>query len=286
MIRIDSHIHFWQYDKTRQAWINKEMRALREDHLPENILTSLRRNQVEACLAVEASASEWETHFLVELARSHHFIKGVVGWTDFFSTQAGDRLDYFSQYPEIKGWRYGLEDKPQGSMHDPVFRTTLSLLQARGQVFDLLVKPHQLKEVNRLLTDFPDQVFVLDHAGQPDIRNHELDSWASEMKTLARHPNLHIKLSGWLTLAKWKDWSAADFYPYLDIVFEYFGTDRLLFGSDWPILTLSGIYVQWVSLLEKYMENYPSEEIQKVFGDNAARVYGLYPTIIKGDTNE
>lgn len=276
-MRIDSHIHFWKYDKDRQPWINKDMRALRSDFLPENILTSLRRNQVDGCIAVEASSSEVETHFLVELARSHSMIKGVVGWVDFASPLAKDRLDYFSQFPEIKGWRYGLESRAPGFMDEPVFREAISRLKEKGYVFDLLVKPAQLSETARLVNENPDQVFVLDHAGQPDIRDHQINGWKEEIKRLAQYPNLHCKLSGWLTLAKWKDWSASDFYPYLDVVFEQFGVSRLLFGSDWPILTLSGIYVQWVSLLEKYMENLSAEDKEMLFGGNATRLYNLNP---------
>ncbi len=265
-MKVDAHIHFWQYEKEQQAWITREMKALRQDHLPEHIQTSLRRNGIDACIAVESSATELDTHFLVELARTHSIIQGVVGWVDLLGANVEERLAYFSQYPIIKGWRYRLEDREEGFMRDPRLRKGLSLLQAHNYRFDLLVGPGQLKETVGLVSDFPEMVFILDHAGKPDIRHRDLQSWSVLIRELAQSPNLYCKLSGLLTLAQWKDWSAAEFYPYLDVLFEHFGPQRLLFGSDWPILTLSGIYVQWISLIEKYMENLSSEEREGVMG--------------------
>lgn len=273
--RIDAHIHFWQYDKGNQAWISREMRALRENFLPEQIQTSLKRNGVEGCVAVESSASELDTHFLIELARTHPVVKGVVGWVDFFSDKVEERLDYFSQYPEIRGWRYGLEEKPPMFSTNADFRRGLRSIATRKQSFDLLLTPRQLPEAVECVADFPELNFVLDHAGKPDIRNRDLDNWKAAIRSLSVLPNVYCKLSGFLTLAEWKQWSASTFFPYLDVLFESFGPDRLLFGSDWPLINLSGIYVQWISLLEKYLENASEEEKSSIFGDNARKIYRL-----------
>lgn len=274
-MKIDAHIHFWLYEKKQQAWITQEMKSLRQDNLPGQVQTSLRRNGIDACIAVESSASELDTHFLVELARTHSIIQGVVGWVDLLAENVEERVSYFSRYPIIKGWRYQLEDREKGFMKDPRFRKGLSILQTHDYRFDLFVGPGQLEETTGLVSDFPEMVFILDHAGKPDIRNRDIDSWSVMIRELAQSPNLYCKLSGLLTLAQWKDWSASEFYPYLDVLFKHFGPQRLLFGSDWPILTLSGIYVQWISLLEKYMENLSSEEREAVMGGNAGRAYGF-----------
>jgi L-fuconolactonase len=122
---------------------------------------------------------------------------------------------------------------------------------------------------------FPDQPMMLDHCAKPNIRNKEIREWAGLMKEMAKLPHVSCKLSGLFSEATWKHWIPADFYPYLDTVFEAFGTDRLVFGSDWPVILVSGIYVQWKSLLEKYMENYSLEDIEKVFYSNAIRFYNL-----------
>ncbi len=148
-------------------------------------------------------------------------------------------------------------------------------MQAYNYTYDVLIYHHQLKPALEFISKFPDQKFVIDHCAKPDIANKKIDEWKSLMQEIAKHPNVYCKLSGLFTEAKWKQWSPNEFYPYLDVVFESFGTDRLMYGSDWPVMLLSGIYVQWKSLLEKYMENFDEEHRQKVFGDNAIRFYNL-----------
>jgi L-fuconolactonase len=115
----------------------------------------------------------------------------------------------------------------------------------------------------------------LDHCAKPAIRDKDIDQWKKDITELASYPNVHCKLSGLFTEAKWKNWSAADFYPYLDVVFNAFGVERLMFASDWPVMLLSGIYVQWKSLIEKYMEGFLDEDREKVFGLNAINFYRL-----------
>jgi L-fuconolactonase len=145
----------------------------------------------------------------------------------------------------------------------------------RNYTYDILIYSRQLKAALELIAAFPEIKFVIDHCAKPDIKNKEINEWSALIKQAANFPNTCCKLSGLFTEAKWREWSPADFYPYLDVVFEAFGTDRLLYGSDWPVILLSGIYVQWKSLLEKYMENYPEEDRLKVFGANAASFYNL-----------
>lgn len=132
-----------------------------------------------------------------------------------------------------------------------------------------------MKPVLEFVSKFPDQKFVINHCAKPDIGKKNIEEWKTLMKEMAQQPNVQCKLSGLLTETKWKEWSPGDFYPYLDVVFESFGTDRLMFGSDWPVILLSGMYVQWKSLLEKYMENFTEEDRLKVFGENAIQVYDL-----------
>lgn len=272
---IDSHVHFWKYDKKRDAWITREMKVLQQDYLPENLSLTLKRNDVDGCIAVQADQSELETHFLVELANTHSMIKGVVGWIDLQNENLPDRLAYFSQYNIIKGWRHIVQSEPEDFLLNKNFQHGIGLLQSYGYTYDLLIYPQQLKSAIQFVEEFPDQKFVLDHCAKPVIKNKKIDDWKAGICALAQHPNTYCKLSGLFTEAAWKEWHAADFYPYLDAVFEAFGTDRLLFGSDWPVILLSGIYVQWKSLIEKYMENFSVEDQEKVFGENAVKFYKL-----------
>jgi L-fucono-1,5-lactonase len=272
---IDSHVHFWKYDKASYNWIDKSMKALQQDYLPTDIKLTLNRNNVDGCIAVQSVAAAVETRLLAELANTHSFIKGVIGWADLKSAQISNSLSELRAYPALKGIRHILQSEPDEFFYNKDFRRGIGALNEHGYTFDLLIYPKQLKAAIDLAATFPDQIFILDHCGKPDIKNKEIDNWRSGINELALNPNVYCKLSGLITEAEWKQWRPADFYPYLDIVFNAFGIDRLMFGSDWPVLLLSGIYVQWKSMLEKYMEEFDDDDMQKVFGLNAERVYGL-----------
>jgi len=271
---IDTHVHFWKYDKVRDSWM-EGMKTLQQDYLPEMIKGTLQRNSVDGIVAVQADQSELETHFLVEMAKTHDFIKGVVGWIDLQDENLENRLQYFSQYNIIKGWRHIVQAEPDDFLLRPSFQEGIKKLQAYNYTYDILIFPKQLKSALQFVSLFPDQKMVIDHCAKPPVAEKKIDEWAMQVKRIAASPNVYCKLSGLFTEAKWRQWSAADFYPYLDVVFENFGTNRLMFGSDWPVMLLSGIYVQWKSLLEKYMEDFKKEEKEKVFGGNAISFYNL-----------
>src|SRR5690242_16741863 len=118
---IDSHVHFWKFDKKRDSWITDKMKILRQDYLPSHLISTLRRNGVDACVAVQAAQQELETHFLVELARTYPEIKGVVGWIDLRDERIEERLDYFSQYKIIRGWRHIVQAEPDGFLLNEKF---------------------------------------------------------------------------------------------------------------------------------------------------------------------
>ena len=272
---IDTHVHFWHYDKKRDAWITDKMKTLQEDYLPQTISGTFRRNGIDGCIAVQADQSELETLFLKELSVTHEIIKGVIGWVDLQSEKLEERLHYFSQFNIIKGWRHIVQGEADDFLIRPAFQRGISLLQAFNYTYDILIYPRQLKSTLEFVSKFPDQKMVIDHCAKPEVAAKKIDDWATLLSEIARHPNVYCKLSGLFTEAKWKEWSPAEFYPYLDVVFKAFGTDRLLFGSDWPVILLSGIYVQWKSLLEKYMEHFAEEEKEKIFGSNAVKFYNL-----------
>ncbi|WP_081144643.1 amidohydrolase family protein [Niastella vici] len=273
---IDAHAHFWKYDKKTYDWIDNSMKTLQQDYLPEHLSLVARRNNVDGVVAVQATQTELETHFLIELAKTHSIIKGVVGWIDLQAENIEERLRYFSQYPIIKGYRHVVQGEPGDFLYRENFRRGVAALQAYNYTYDILIYHHQLQPAIDFVKAMPAGMpFVIDHCAKPDIRHKNIDEWRRLMKEIATFPNVNCKLSGLFTEAAWKEWSAADFYPYLDVVFEAFGPNRLLFGSDWPVMLLSGIYIQWKSLLEKYMENYTPEDREKVFGLNAIQFYNL-----------
>lgn len=271
---IDSHVHFWKYNKQRDTWMN-DMKILQQDYLPEHLSLTAKRNDIEGVLAVQADQSELETHFLVELAKTHSLINGVIGWIDLRSDKLEERLQYFSQYSIIKGWRHIVQAEPNDFLLNGDFQRGVALLKTYNFTYDILIYPQQLKAALSFIQKFPDQKLIIDHCAKPDIKNSKLDEWALLINEIAQHTNVYCKISGLFTEASWKEWGPSDFYPYLDVVFSAFGTDRLVYGSDWPVLLVSGIYVQWKSLIEKYMEHFPPEDKEKVFGLNAEKFYGL-----------
>ena len=247
---IDTHVHFWKYNKQRDAWITDNMKILQQDYLPSTIESSLKRNGVDGVVAVQADQSEEETLFLKELSLTHGFIKGVVGWVDLQAENIEERLQYFSQFRSIKGFRHIAQGEPDDFLLGEKIQRGVKALKAFDYTYDILIYHNQLK-------------------------NKKIEDWKLHMKEVASIPNVYCKLSGLFTETHWKQWSPADFYPYLDTVFEAFGTDRLMYGSDWPVILVSGIYVQWKSLLEKYMEGFSLEEKEKVFAGNAVNFYNL-----------
>ena len=274
LMTIDTHVHFWKYNKKRDSWMD-DMKILQQDYVPETLESTLRRNGVDGCVAVQADQSEVETRFLVELAKTHNIIKGVVGWIDLQADDVVERLQHFAVNPIIKGYRHIVQAEPNDFLLGKKFQQGVSQLKAFEYTYDVLIYHHQLKAAVEFVSKFPEQKLVIDHCAKPDIRNKEITEWSKYMKEIAQHPNVYCKLSGLFTEAAWKEWSVAEFYPYLDVVFESFGVDRLMFGSDWPVILVSGMYVQWKSLLEKYMENYEEEVREKVFGINAIQFYNL-----------
>lgn len=275
MTTIDTHVHFWKYDPKRDGWITDDMKLLRQDYLPEHFAPIAKHNRIDGLVAVQVDQSETETHFLLELAATHPIIKGIVGWIDFSNPNLQERLQYFSQFPLIKGWRHIVQGEPADFLLRKAFREGVAQLQAYHYTYDVLIYHHQLPAALDFISRLPEQKLIIDHCAKPDIKSKAIKEWKQHMRSIAQHPNVYCKLSGLFTETHWKNWSAADFYPYLDVVFEAFGTDRLVFGSDWPVILLSGIYVQWKSLLEKYLEPLKPEVQEKVFGGNAVSFYGL-----------
>ncbi len=275
MPTIDSHIHFWKYDRARYPWIDNNMKILQKDHLPEHVAQTFQRNGVDGCVAVQAESAEFETRFLVELAATHPVIKGVVGWVDLTAKDVAQKLSSFTHHTIIKGYRHIVQSEADDFMLRKDFRNGIAALMDYSYTYDILIFPRQLPAAIDLVKSFPEQVFILDHCAKPDIKSHQLTGWKENITELARFPNVFCKLSGLITEAAWKSWSPKDFYPYLDVVFEQFGAGRLMFGSDWPVMLLSGMYVQWKSLLEKYMQGFITDDRDSVFGGTAAGVYGL-----------
>lgn len=272
---IDAHVHFWNYHKVRDAWITDEMKLLQRDFLPTDLTNEIKENNVEGIVAVQADPSENETLFLLNLAEKNPVIKGVVGWIDLQNKHVEKKLHYYSNVPIIKGFRHIVQSEPKGFLLNEKFLNGIQYLNNFQFTYDILIYENQLQEAIEFVNKFPSQKFFIDHCAKPSIKNKSIHQWKQLMKVIAQNENVFCKISGLITEAIWNQWNEEAFYPYLDAVFDFFGTDRILFGSDWPVMLLSGNYLKWKKLVEQYMEPFSTEQKQKVFRENAIAFYNL-----------
>src|SRR5580704_1877415 len=241
---IDAHQHFWQLSRGDYGWLRPETGALYRDYLPDDLAPLLKEHDVGATVLVQAAATEAESRFLLRLAREHGFIAGVVGWVDFEAADVGKRIGELATEGagKLKGLRPMVQDIP-----DPRWITRPSLdaafeaLVAHELVFDALVRPVHLEALRERLLRQPRLRAVLDHAGKPDIARGALEPWAAALERLAGDTAICCKLSGLLTEAG-KRSSGVDLTPWVAQLFRTFGAERMLWGSDWPVLKAAGSY--------------------------------------------
>jgi L-fuconolactonase len=274
-MRIDAHQHFWRYDATRDGWITDDMQAIRRDFLPADLERTLAAHGFDGCVAVQADQSDAETRFLLELARRHAFIKGVVGWVDLRSPRLDATLEALAAEPRFRGVRHMAQAEADDFLaRDEVVRG-IGRLNRVGLSYDILIFARQLPAALALTSRLPDQRFVLDHLAKPAIKNGTLEPWATEMRALARRPNVWCKLSGLVTEADRAGWRPEHLRPFLDVAVEAFGTDRVMFGSDWPVCLVAASYERVVGVIDECTVALSAAERAAVFGGNAARFYGL-----------
>jgi L-fuconolactonase len=275
-MRIDAHQHFWQFDPVRDAWINEDMQAIRRNFMPQDLWPTLQQHGFDGCVVVQSDQQEEENTFQLSNAAGNPFIKGVVGWTNLMDPQVEDRLQCYSQHEKMKGFRHVLQGEPMRDyMLQPAFKQGIGLLAKYGFTYDILVFPDQLPFVETFVSAFPNQPFVIDHLAKPYIKDQSIDTWKQQMQAIARHPNVYCKVSGMVTEADWQRWKKEDFRPYLDVVTEAFGIDRLLYGSDWPVCLVAASYAQMLDIVTTYFASCSPAEQALFFGGNACRFYHL-----------
>lgn len=276
MLKIDAHQHFWQYNPDDYGWINDDMSILKKDYLPDELYVHLENNDFDGCIAVQARQNELENDFLLGLAEKNSFIKGVVGWVDLQADDVEEQLEKITQNPVLCGIRHLIQDEPDDQfLLKERFLRGIRHLKQFDLSYDILIFPRHLPVAAAFVEQFSDQKFVIDHIAKPDIKNQALEPWANGIKRLAEYPNVFCKLSGMVTETDWNEWQKIDFKPYLDVVFEVFGTERLMIGSDWPVCKLAGEYESVVEIVTDYIAQLSPDEQGHVLGGNAIRFYNL-----------
>jgi L-fuconolactonase len=273
---IDSHQHFWRYHPIKDAWITDNMKVIQQDFMPNDLKEELVKNNIDGCVAVQADQSENETHFLVDQAGNNDFIKGVVGWVDLCADNIEERLNYFSQFNIVKGFRHIVQaEQDDEFLLREDFCNGISLLEKYNFTYDLVIAPTHLVHATKFAQQFPNQKFIIDHLAKPFIKDQQIDHWEKDIQRIAHHENVFCKISGLVTEADWKNWKQKDFTPYLDVTFNAFGVDRVMYGSDWPVCLLASSYQEQLSIINNYLNPFSENEIKKVMGINAQNFYNL-----------
>jgi L-fuconolactonase len=275
-MHIDAHQHFWIYDQREYDWIDETMASLRGDFLPAELKNELEHEGFQGSVAVQARQSLQETRWLLDLAAYSTFILGVVGWVDLRSPQLRQELGAFAANPKLVGIRHIVQSEPDDRfLLQADFLRGISLLAEFDLAYDILIYPKHLAVAAEFVRHFPTQRFVLDHLAKPAIRTGSLQPWKKGIKELAAHPNVYCKLSGLVTEADWNHWKPEDVTPYLDTAFEYFGPNRLMIGSDWPVCTLAGSYSRVMHIVKDYLSEHSEQEREAILGGNAKRFWKL-----------
>lgn len=275
-LRIDSHQHFWNYDLKKHVWMNDDMKILKTDYLPHNLEPLLKQHNLDGCVAVQANQAEIENDFLLSLSNQNDFIKGVVGWIDLQADNVAERLEYYQNFSKMKGFRHIIQDEQDiNFMLRPAFMKGVSMLKQFGFTYDILIFAAHLPNTLTFIKALPDQPFVIDHIAKPNIKMGEIEIWKKYMRKIASYKNIYCKISGMVTEADWKSWKKEDFIKYLDVVVEAFGTDRIMYGSDWPVCTLAASYDQQFTIIKEYFANFSHSEQESFFGTNASNFYHL-----------
>jgi len=256
--------------------MDDSMSILKKDYLPGDLELELLRAGIIGTVLVQARQSHEETRWLLEQADKNPFIKGVVGWLDLRSPDLGQQLKEFAVHPKLVGVRHVIHDERDDDfMLRDDFRQGILDLQAFNLVYDLLLFPKHLDRAVKLVEEFPDQRFVLDHLGKPLIKSGKMEPWQSDISRLAECSNVCCKLSGMVTEADLKNWKQEDFVPYMKVVLSAFGPERIMLGSDWPVCRLAGSYSDVISIVIEFVESLDKPERENILYQNAIECYQL-----------
>ena len=272
---VDSHHHFWEIDKFNYSWM-PEGSPLSVDYSPEDLAPLITEAGIDYTVVVQAVSSPDEAYWLLDLAERNDFIAGIIGWVDLTDPKVGYILDKLQESQYFKGVRHIWENEPDAAwIVNSGAVNGLQELVRRNLTFDFLAKPPNLPFIPEIMDKVPDLRAVVDHIAKPKIADHLVEPWLSDLRKVASINGIHCKISGMITEADHHNWTANDLRPYVHHVLGLFGTDRIMFGTDWPVCTLAGDYVTVVDTTKSILESLTLEATNDVFGGTANRFYNL-----------
>ncbi|MFD5792042.1 amidohydrolase family protein [Streptomyces diastatochromogenes] len=284
---IDAHHHLWDLDQRPQPWLDDPALAtIRRTFTPDDLRTTATQpiagRRLHSTVAVQCVSDVPETEDLLALAEREPLIGAVVGWADLTSPGIGDQLDGLLAGPGgayLRSLRHLVQGETDPEwLQRPDVERGLAAVRDHGLCFDVLVRSHQLDQAIRLAERFPDLPQVLDHAGKPAIARRELADWESRLRRLAGHPQVVCKVSGLITEADHDTWTTADIRPVWDVLLSTFGSDRLMFGSDWPVANLAGGWNRWAATVDDLLDGCSADETSAILAGTATTFYRLTPT--------
>lgn len=275
-MRIDAHQHYWQIGRNGHEWPTPDLSAIHRDFLPADLAPELAPLGIRHTVAVQSQPADADTDWLLDLAAQEQSIAAVVGWCDVRAPGAPARIAQLAARPKLRGLRPMLQDLPTGWILDPAAALALAALAEHGLVFDALIRPAHLVDIAALADAYPSLTIVVDHGAKPPIAARGFEPWAAQLRDLAARANVVCKLSGLATEAG-ASWAPDDLAPYVRHLLDCFGPQRLLWGSDWPVLRLAGSYAQWFGTAATLLASLSEADRAAVFGGNAARIYRIAP---------
>jgi L-fuconolactonase len=276
-MKIDSHQHYWHFNTADYGWMGENMSVIKRDFLPTDLLPELKSIDFDGSVAVQARQSLEETNWLLQLADEHPHIKGVVGWLDLQSEQAEEQIAAFAKHHKAVGVRHVIHDEEDlDFMLRPAFIRGVQLLEKYDLAYDILIFPTHLTNTIEFVKQFSDkQTFVIDHIAKPLIKDGIVSPWKEDIVALAKFPNVYCKLSGMVTEADWNTWKPENIRPYLDVIMDAFGPERILIGSDWPVCLVAGKYSEVMQVVIDYISTFTEKEQALMLGENAAKAYRI-----------
>jgi L-fuconolactonase len=281
-MRVDAHVHFWGHaELAAYEWMTPELDAIRRPFGPGELRPLLAAHGFEHAVLVQTHSSVDETRGFLALAAETDFVAGVVGWVDLTSPHVADTVAELQARPDgryLVGLRHQVHDEPDPDwlLRSDV-RRGLRALEEAGVAYDVLVRTRELPAALDMARAFPGLRLVIDHVAKPRIASGETEPWAERMAPFAELDHVFCKVSGLVTEADWRHWTPGDLAPYAGRVAAWFGEDRLLYGSDWPVCTLAASYDEVVGACERAIGDLDETARAKLFGENAARFYRLPP---------
>ena len=275
---VDAHHHFWDPARATYPWMTDALAPIRRRFGPEDLRPLLAANGVDRTILVQTISSLDETREFLATAARNDFIAGVVGWVDL-TADVARQLASLRAGPggaKLVGVRHQVHDEsdPEWLARKDV-RRGLAAVGKAGLTYDILVRARELPAALAMVRALPDMRFVVDHIAKPPIASGATAEWAARLRPVAAFPNVFVKLSGMVTEADWKRWTVRDLTPYVTRVLEWFGPERCVFGSDWPVCLVAASYAHVIDACGQAIGDIPIADRERIFGGNASELYRL-----------